>query len=180
MARLMERYRKEIVQTMCKRYGYRNALEVPRLKKVVINVGAGEGAHDPKVIEAVTQELSQITGQCPVVTKAKKAISNFKTREGSPVGCRVTLRGKRMYEFMDRLMNVTLPRIRDFRGVSLTAFDERGNYTLGLKEQTIFPEIDYEKVENVHGMDITLVIEGKTKEESQEMLRLLGMPFRTS
>ena len=180
MARLLARYRKEIVSAMSKRFGYRNPLEAPRLKKIVINVGAGEGAHDPKLIEVIVQEIGRITGQRPVVTKAKKSISNFKIREGDPVGCRVTLRGKKMYEFMDRLVNVALPRIRDFRGVPLTAFDGKGNYTLGLKEQTIFPEIEYDKAEKIYGMDITLVIDCKTKEESQEFLRLLGMPFRAT
>ncbi|MBI4436999.1 MAG: 50S ribosomal protein L5 [Candidatus Omnitrophica bacterium] len=179
MARLLDRYHKEIVPAMCKRFGYQNPLQSPRLQKVVVNVGAGEGAHDPKMIEVVTQELALITGQCPMVTKAKKSISNFKIREGSPVGCRVTLRGARMYEFFDRLVNATLPRIRDFRGVSLTSFDEGGNYTLGIKEQVIFPEIEYDKIEKTYGMDITFVINSKNKEESQELLRLLGMPFRT-
>jgi len=180
MARLLTRYRKEVVPAMCKRFGYQNPLEAPRLKKIVINVGAGEGAHDPKLIEVIVQEIGHITGQRPVVTKAKKSISNFKIREGDPVGCRVTLRGRKMYEFMDRLVNVALPRIRDFRGVSPTAFDGRGNYTLGLKEQIIFPEIEYDKAEKIYGMDITLVIDCKTKEESQEFLKLLGMPFRST
>ena len=179
MARLLQHYRKEVVPAVCKRFGYQNSLQAPRLKKIVVNVGVGEGAHDPKWIEVVVQELSQITGQRPVVTKARKSISNFKIREGSPVGCCVTLRGRKMYEFMDRLVNVALPRIRDFRGVSLSAFDDRGNYTLGLKEQTIFPEIEYDRAEKIYGMDITWVIDCKTKEESQELLKLLGMPFRT-
>ncbi|MFH1858531.1 MAG: 50S ribosomal protein L5 [Candidatus Omnitrophota bacterium] len=180
MARLLERYRKEIIPAMIQRFGYRNVLETPRLKKVVINVGCGEGAHDPKVIESVMTELAQITGQRPVVRKAKKSISNFKIREGNAVGCCVTLRGKRMYEFVDRLVNVTLPRIRDFRGTPVNSFDDGGNYTLGIREQTIFPEIDIEKTASVFGMNVTLVVDAKSREESQELLRLLGMPFRTS
>jgi len=180
MARLQEHYRKSIIPEICKQYGFKNTLQAPRLKKIVINVGAGEGAHDPKVIEMVVEDLSKITGQRPLITKAKKAISSFKIRKGVSVGCCVTLRGKRMYEFMDRLVNIALPRIRDFRGVSPKAFDDRGNYTLGLKEQTIFPEIEYEKAEKVYGMNITLVIESKGKEQAHELLRLLGMPFRTN
>jgi len=180
MARLLDRYHKEVIPAICKRFGYRNPLQAPRLKKVVVNVGAGEGAHDPKMIEVVTQELALITGQRPMVTKAKKSISNFKIRQGDPVGCVVTLRGRRMYEFFDRLVNATLPRIRDFRGVPETSFDEGGNYTLGLKEQVIFPEIEYDKVEKTYGMDITFVIHSNGKEESRELLRLLGMPFRTT
>lgn len=180
MPRLLMRYRKEIIPAMCKSFGYKNLLQAPTLRKIVVNVGAGEGAHDPKMIEVVVQELSSITGQRPVVTKAKKAISNFKIREGDSVGCRVTLRGKRMYEFMDRLVNVALPRIRDFRGVPVSGFDERGNYTLGLKEQTIFPEIEYDRAEKIYGMDITLVIRCSTRKESQTLLQLLGMPFRSS
>lgn len=180
MARLLDRYRKEIIPALGKRFGYQNPLQAPHLEKIVVNVGAGEGAHDPKFMEVVVQEVSQITGQRPIVTKAKKAISNFKIREGSPVGCCVTLRGKRMYEFMDRLVNVALPRIRDFRGVSSNSFDREGNYTLGLKEQFIFPEIEYDKTEKIYGMDITLVVHSRTKEESKELLQLLGMPFRAT
>ena len=180
MSRLQDQYRKVVVPAICKRFGYQNTLQAPRLSKIVINAGVGEAAHDAKWIEVVVQELSQITGQHPVVTRAKKSISNFKIREGSPVGCRVTLRGKRMYEFMDRFVNITLPRIRDFRGIPVNAFDQQGNYTLGLKEQTIFPEIEYDRAEKIYGMDITWVIRGKGKEESQELLKLLGMPFRTS
>lgn len=178
MARLLDRYRKNVVEAICKQFGYENPMEAPRLKKIVVNVGAGEGAHDPKVIETVVRDLSQVTGQRPVVTGAKKAISNFKIRKGSTVGCHVTLRGKRMYEFMDRLVNVALPRIRDFRGVSPNSFDTAGNYTLGVKELTIFPEIEYDMVEKNYGMDITLVVDARSKEESKELLRLLGMPFR--
>ncbi len=180
MARLLDRYHKEIAPALCKRFGYHNLFQAPRLEKVVVNVGAGEGAHDAKIIETVTQDLALITGQRPVVTKAKKSISNFKIREGSPVGCRVTLRGRRMYEFTDRLVNSALPRIRDFRGVPTTSFDDNGNYTLGIKEHLIFPEIDHDKIEKNYGMDITFVIRSGNREASQELLKLLGMPFRTS
>ncbi len=180
MARLLERFRKEIIPTLCKEMGYKNPLEAPRLQKIVVNVGAGEGSHNAKVIETVTQDLSLVTGQRPIVTKARKSISNFKIREGSSVGCCVTLRGRRMYEFLDRLVNVALPRIRDFRGISPNGFDERGNYTLGIREHVIFPEIDYEKVESPYGMNITLVVRCKNKEESRKLLRHLGLPFRSS
>ena len=180
MARLLERYRKEIVPALSKQFGYHNPLGSPRLQKIVINVGAGEGAQDPKIIEVCLQELAMITGQRPVVTKAKKAISNFKIRKGSTIGCKVTLRGRRMYEFMDRLVNVALPRIRDFRGISPRSFDAGGHYTLGLSEQLIFPEIEYDKIEKTYGMDITFVIRSNSQEESKELLRLLGMPFRSN
>lgn len=180
MSRLLERYRKEIVPELSKRFGYTNPLQSPRLQKIVVNVGAGEGAQDPKIIEVCLQELALITGQRPVVTKAKKAISNFKIREGSTIGCKVTLRGRRMYEFMDRLVNVALPRIRDFRGLSPRSFDGGGHYTFGLTEQVIFPEIEYDKVEKTYGMDITFVIRSHSQEESRELLRLLGMPFRSN
>ena len=180
MARLLERYRKEIMPKLGKQFGYTHPLETPRLKKIVINAGVGEGAQDPKIIEVCLQELALITGQRPIVTKAKKAISNFKIRKGSTIGCKVTLRGKRMYEFMDRLVNVALPRIRDFRGISPRSFDKGGHYTLGLAEQLIFPEIEYDKIEKTYGMDITFVIYSKSQEESRELLKLLGMPFRSN
>ena len=180
MARLLERYHKDIVPTLTKRFGYTNPLESPRLQKIVVNVGAGEGAHDPKMIETCLQELALITGQKPVVTKAKKAISNFKIRKGDSIGCKVTLRDRRMYEFLDRLVNAALPRIRDFRGISPHSFDERGHYTLGLSDQAIFPEMEYDKIEKTYGMDITFVTHSRSKEESRELLKLLGMPFRSS
>jgi len=180
MARLLERYHKEIVPTLIKRFGYASPLQAPRLQKIVVNTGVGEGAHDPKIIETCLQELALITGQKPIVTKAKKAISNFKIREGSTVGCKVTLRGKRMYEFMDRLVNVALPRIRDFRGINPKSFDAGGHYTLGLSDQVIFPEIDYDRIEKTYGMDITFVVRSRSQEESRELLRLLGMPFRSN
>ncbi|MBI5197901.1 MAG: 50S ribosomal protein L5 [Nitrospirae bacterium] len=159
-------------------YSYRNVMQVPRLEKVVVNVGMGEAVLNPKVLDTAVEELAQITGQRPVVTKAKKSIATFKLREGMPLGCKVTLRGDRMYEFVDRLIHVALPRIRDFRGVSGKAFDGRGNYTLGLKEQIIFPEIKYEKVTMVHGMDVVIVTTAKTDAEAKSLLRLMGMPFR--
>ena len=177
MARLFERYRKEIMPALSKQFGYQNPLASPRLRKIVVNAGIGEGAHDPKIVEVCLQELAMITGQRPIVTKAKKAISNFKIRKGSAIGCKVTLRGRRMYEFMDRLVNVALPRIRDFRGISPRSFDEGGHYTLGLSEQMIFPEIEYDKIEKTYGMDITFVIHSNSQEESRELLKLLGMPF---
>ena len=180
MARLLERYRKEVVPVLNKQFGYTHPLQSPRLQKIVINAGVGEGAHDPKIIEVCLQELAMITGQRPVVTKAKKAISNFKIREGDAIGCKVTLRGRRMYEFMDRLVNIALPRIRDFRGISPKSFDEGGHYTLGLNDQVIFPEIEYDKVEKTYGMDITFVIHSHSQEESRELLKLLGMPFRSN
>ncbi|RMF84071.1 MAG: 50S ribosomal protein L5 [Nitrospirae bacterium] len=178
MARLLERYRKEIVPLLREEFGYKNPMEVPRLEKIVVNVGMGEGARSPELLDAAAEELAAITGQRPVITRARKSIANFRIRAGMPVGCRVTLRGRRMYEFLDRLVNASLPRIRDFRGVSPKAFDGRGNYTLGLKEQIIFPEIHYDKVKNVHGMDICIVSTAKTDEEARALLRHLGMPFR--
>ena len=160
------------------RFGYKNPMQVPRLEKVVVNMGLGEAISNPKLLDAAVLDLRHITGQQPVVTRAKKSIANFKLREGMPVGCRVTLRGARMYEFFDRLVNVALPRIRDFRGVPAKSFDGRGNYTLGLKEQINFPEIDYDKIMQLMGMDITVVTTAKTDEESRELLALMNMPFR--
>jgi large subunit ribosomal protein L5 len=178
--RLLDKYRQEVVPAMQGRRGYKNILAVPRVKKVVINMGVGVGAQDIKILEAHMAELALITGQRPVITRAKKAIANFKIREEQPIGCKVTLRGKRMYEFLDRLLNAALPRIRDFRGVSPTAFDGSGNYALGLSEQNIFPEIELDKIQRPQGMDIIIVTSAKTKEESKELLTLLGMPFRTN
>lgn len=180
MPRLLERYRKEIVPELKQRFKLKNALQVPRLEKIVINMGIGMGAQDIKILEQASGELALITGQRPLMTKARKAISNFKIREGSPIGCKVTLRGARMYEFLDRLVNVALPRIRDFRGVSVSAFDQSGNYTLGLTEQTIFPEVDLDKVQKVQGMDITIVTNGSDKTLTMELLKAFGFPFRSS
>lgn len=176
--RLKERYIKEIIPGMMKEFSYRNVMEVPRVQKVILNVGLGEATQNIKLLDAAQKELSLITGQKAVVTKSKKSIAAFKLRKGVPIGCKVTLRGNRMYEFLDRLISLTLPRIRDFKGVSGKSFDGRGNYSLGLKEQFIFPEIDYDKVEMVHGFDITICTTARTDKESKAILRHLGMPFR--
>src|SRR5512143_2537496 len=176
--RMKERYDKDTVPALMKEFSYKNPMQVPRLVKVVVNVGLGEAIQNPKLLDGAVKEMSDITGQKPVVRKARKSIASFKLREGMAVGCMVTLRHDKMWEFLDRLVNVALPRIRDFKGVSGKAFDGRGNYTLGLKEQYIFPEIDYDKVEMVHGMDIAIVTTAKTDEEGKALLRLMGMPFR--
>ena len=175
--RLLERYRNEIVPAMVKTFSYKNKLEAPRLEKVVINIGMGEAIQDIKLLESAQAELAMITGQKPVVTRAKKAIANFKIRKGAPIGCKVTLRRARMYEFLDRMISVAIPRIRDFRGLSVNSFDKDGNYSFGLNEQVIFPEVDVDKVMKIHGMDVTIVTTAKTKEEAFELLRLAGMPF---
>ena len=175
--RMLERYRNEIVPEMMKLFGYKNSMQVPRLEKIVINVGLGEAAQDIKLLESAQQGLAMITGQKPVVTKAKKAIANFKIRRGSSIGCKVTLRRARMYEFLDRLISVSIPRIRDFRGLSPDSFDQSGNYSFGLSEQLIFPEIDVDKVMKSHGMDITIATTAADKKEAFELLRLVGMPF---
>ncbi len=178
MARLKEKYRSDIVPELIKTFEYGNVMQVPRVEKVVVNMGVGEGSQNASLLDSAALELTTITGQKAVTTRAKKSISNFKIREGMPVGCRVTLRGQRMYEFLDRLINLAIPRIRDFRGVSTRSFDGRGNYTLGLMEQTIFPEIDYDRVDQFRGMDVTIVTTAKTDEESAELLKQFGMPFR--
>ncbi|MCK4437056.1 50S ribosomal protein L5 [bacterium] len=178
MARLKDKYQKEILPRLKERFKYKNNLEVPRLEKIVINVGLGEAVADPKFLEAVVGELAAITGQKPIATKARKSIAGFKIRAGMTIGCKVTLRGNRMFEFFDRLVNVALPRVRDFRGISPNSFDGKGNFTLGIKEQTIFPEISYEKIPMVHGMDITLITTAKSNEEARELLKLSGMPFQ--
>lgn len=175
---LKERYRQEIVPQMMKKFSYKNVMEVPKLEKIVINMGVGEAIQNPKALEAAVNDLTQITGQRPVITKARKSIAAFKLRSGMKIGCKVTLRGDRMYDFLDKLVNVVLPRVRDFRGVSPRSFDGRGNYTLGLREQVIFPEIDYDKIDKVRGMDITIVTTAKNDEEARELLRYVGMPFR--
>jgi large subunit ribosomal protein L5 len=175
--RLLERYRSDITPEMMKLFGYKNRLEVPALEKVVINVGLGEAAQDIKFLESAQREISMITGQKPVITKAKKAIANFKIRKGSSIGCKVTLRKAMMYEFVDRLISVAIPRIRDFRGLSPDSFDRSGNYSFGLNEQVVFPEVDVDKVTKVHGMDITIVTTAKTAKEAFELLRLIGIPF---
>jgi large subunit ribosomal protein L5 len=175
--RLLEIYRNQIVPEMMQKFGYKNLYQVPQLKKITINMGLGLGAHDAKIIEDAQSELALITGQRPVVTKAKKAISNFKIRKGSMVGCAVTLRRSHMYEFLDRLINIAIPRIKDFRGVSHKSFDKDGNYSLGLKEQTIFPELDIDKIAKIKGMTVTITVTKSKPEESYELLRLFGMPF---
>lgn len=178
LPRLKERYIKKVIPAMVKEFSYKNIMEVPKVEKVVLNVGLGEAIQNIKLLDATQKELSLITGQKAVVTKAKKSIASFKLRKGMPIGCKVTLRGDRMYEFLDRLINLALPRIRDFKGVSSRSFDGRGNYSLGLKEQFIFHEIDYDKVEIVHGLDVTICTTAKTDKEGKALLRYLGMPFR--
>lgn len=177
-ATFQETYTKQIVPQLMKKFGYKNALQAPRLQKIVINMGVGKGAEDIKIVEAAQQELTIITGQHAVITRAKKAISNFKIRENSPVGCKVTLRKKIMYEFLEKLLRVALPRIRDFRGISPRGFDEAGNYTFGIQEQNIFPEVETDRVVRTQGMDITFVIKTRSRAESYELLTLFGMPFR--
>ena len=178
MSRYKDLYKNEIVDAMTKKFGYKNVMEVPKLDKIVINMGVGEAKENAKLLENAANDMTIISGQKPVYTKAKKSIANFKLREGMPIGCKVTLRGERMYEFADRLVNLALPRVRDFRGVSAESFDGRGNYALGIKEQIIFPEIEYDKVDKVRGMDIIFVTTAKTDEEARELLRLFGMPFK--
>lgn len=177
--RLKERYQKEVVPALRKEFNYSSAMAVPRLRKIILNMGLGEAIQNAKLLDSATQELSQITGQKPVITRAKKSIANFKLRKNMPIGAMVTLRGDRMYEFFDRLANVALPRVRDFRGLSTRAFDGRGNYTLGLRDQVVFPEIDYSKVDKVKGMNISIVTDARTDAEALALLRHLGMPFRT-
>ena len=178
MARLKETYKNEIVDAMIKKFGYKNIMEVPKLDKVVINMRVGEAKDNAKVLDSAVRDLEIISGQKAVTTKAKKSVANFKIREGMAIGCKVTLRGEKMYEFVDRLINLALPRVRDFRGVSANEFDGRGNYTLGIKEQLIFPEIEYDKIDKVRGMDICFVTTAKTDEEARELLRLFNMPFQ--
>lgn len=178
MTRLKETYQNEIVDAMTKKFGYKNVMQVPKLAKIVVNMGIGEAKENSKILDNAMAELEIITGQKPVPTKAKKSIANFKLREGMPIGCMVTLRGDKMYEFLDRLVNLALPRVRDFRGVNPNAFDGRGNYALGIKEQLIFPEIEYDKVDKVRGMDVVVVTTAETDEEARELLTQFGMPFK--
>ena len=177
MSRLKETYQNEIKDALVKKFGYKNIMEVPKLEKVVINMGVGEAKENAKLLDAAIADMEKITGQKAVVTKAKNSIANFKLREGMPIGCKTTLRGERMYEFVDRLINLALPRVRDFRGVNPNAFDGRGNYALGIKEQLIFPEIEYDKVDKVRGMDVIFVTTAKTDEEARELLTQFNMPF---
>lgn len=176
-SRLKDMYKNEIVDAMVKKFGYKNVMEVPKLDKIVVNMGVGEAKENAKILESAARDLEIITGQKPILTKAKKSIANFKIREGMPIGCKVTLRGEKMYDFLDRLINLALPRVRDFRGVNPNAFDGRGNYSLGIREQLIFPEIEYDKVDKVRGMDVIFVTTAKTDEEARELLRLFNMPF---
>ena len=180
MTRLKEKYQKEVVPALQKEFGYKNVMAVPRINKVVVNMGLGEATQNAKIAETGADEVARITGQKPVITRAKKSIAQFKLRKGMPIGAMVTLRGERMWEFLDRLMSVALPRVRDFRGVSPRGFDGRGNFTLGLKDQLLFPEIDYMKVDKARGMNISVVTTAKSDEESRKLLQLLGMPFRAS
>lgn len=178
MARLYEVFKQEISPKMMDKFQYKNVMQVPKLDKIIVNIGVGEAIQNPKALDGAVNDLTIITGQRPIVTKAKKSIAGFKLREGMPIGCKVTLRGERMYEFLDKLINIVLPRVRDFRGVSPQAFDGRGNYSLGIKEQTIFPEIDYDKIDKIRGMEVVIVTTANTDEEARELLRSMGMPFR--
>jgi large subunit ribosomal protein L5 len=177
MSRLKEKYKSEVVDALMKKFGYANVMAAPKVTKIIINLGVGEAIRNPKAMDSAVDELTSITGQKPIITKAKKPISSFKLRKGMPIGCCVTLRRERMYEFFDRLVNIALPRVRDFKGVSGRSFDGRGNYTMGLKDQLLFPEVDYGKVDQARGMNVTIVTTAKTDEEAKELLRLLGMPF---
>ncbi len=177
MSRLKDMYKNEIVDAMIKKFGYKNIMEVPKIDKIVINMGVGEAKDNAKVLESAVKDMETISGQKSVLTKAKNSVANFKIREGMAIGCKTTLRGEKMYEFLDRLVNLALPRVRDFRGVNANAFDGRGNYALGIKEQIIFPEIEYDKVDKVRGMDVIFVTTAKTDEEARELLRLFNMPF---
>lgn len=177
MSRLRDQYMNEIVDAMIKKFGYNNRMQVPKLDKIVVNMGIGEAKENAKILEAAMSDMELITGQKPIKTISKKSIANFKIREGMPIGCKVTLRGEKMYEFLDRLVNLALPRVRDFRGINPNAFDGRGNYALGIKEQLIFPEIEYDKIDKIRGMDVIIVTTAKTDEEGRELLAQFGMPF---
>ena len=177
MSTLKQKYVNEVAPALMKKFGYKSPMQIPKIDKVIVNVGAGEARENAKVLDAVVSDLAQITGQRPVITKAQKSVANFKLRQGMPIGAKVTLRAGRMYEFLDRLFNIALPRVRDFRGINGDAFDGRGNYSLGIKEQLIFPEIDYDKIDAIRGMDIVFVTTAKTDEEAKELIRALGAPF---
>ncbi|MBQ1622106.1 50S ribosomal protein L5 [Selenomonas bovis] len=178
MDRLQEKYQKEVVPALNEKFGYKNVMQLPKIEKVIINMGVGEAVGNPKALDAAVSDLTIISGQKPLLTRAKKSLAAWKLREGMPIGCKVTLRGVRMYQFLDKFMNVALPRVRDFRGVSDKAFDGRGNYAVGLKEQLIFPEIEYDKIDKIRGMNIVIVTTAKTDEEARELLKLMGMPFK--
>jgi len=177
LSRLKEKYNDEVAKSLMEKFGYKNVMEIPKIEKVVINMGVGEAVSNPKILDVAVNDMTIIAGQKPVVTRAKKSIAAFKIREGMPIGAKVTLRGQRMYQFLDKLLNIALPRVRDFRGVSPKSFDGRGNYTMGIKEQLIFPEIEYDKIDKIRGMDIIIVTTAKTDEEARELLKLMGMPF---
>jgi large subunit ribosomal protein L5 len=179
MSRMHDKYVKEVAPALMDKFGYKSTMQIPKLVKVVINIGMGEAKDNPKVIDAACGDLAKITGQKPLVTKARKSVANFKLREGMNIGCKVTLRAERMYEFVDRLFNVALPRVRDFRGISANGFDGRGNFSLGIKEQLIFPEIEYDQIDKLRGMDINFVTTAQTDEEARELLKLMGAPFRS-
>ena len=178
MDRLQEKYQKEVVPALTEKFGYKNVMQLPKVEKVIINMGVGEAVGNPKALDSAVSDLTIISGQKPLLTRAKKSLAAWKLREGMPIGCKVTLRGVRMYQFLDKFMNVALPRVRDFRGVSDKAFDGRGNYAVGLKEQLIFPEIEYDKIDKIRGMNIVIVTTAKTDEEARELLKLMGMPFK--
>ena len=177
MDRLQEKYQKEVVPALTEKFGYKNVMQLPKMEKIIINMSVGEAVGNPKALDAAMEDMKLIAGQKPIVTRAKKSLAAWKLREGMPIGCKVTLRRSRMYQFMDKFMNVALPRVRDFRGVNKNAFDGRGNYAVGIKEQLIFPEIDYDKIDKIRGMNIVFVTTAKTDEEARELLRLMGMPF---
>ena len=178
MDRLQEKYQKEVVPALTEKFGYKNVMQLPKVEKVIINMGVGEAVGNPKALDSAVSDLTIISGQKPLLTRAKKSLAAWKLREGMPIGCKVTLRGERMYQFLDKFMNVALPRVRDFRGVSGTAFDGRGNYAVGLKEQLIFPEIEYDKIDKIRGMNSVIVTTAQTDEEARELLKLMGMPFK--
>ncbi|MGM0652050.1 MAG: 50S ribosomal protein L5 [Bacillota bacterium] len=180
MSRLKQKYLEEVKPALVKRFEYKNALQSPRIEKVVVNMGLGEGKENPKIIDAAVNDLAIITGQKPIVTKARRSVASFKVREGMPIGAKLTLRGNRMYDFLDKFFNIALPRVRDFRGISPHSFDGRGNFTIGIKEQLIFPEVEYSNVEKVLGMDITIVTTAETDEEARELLTLMGLPFKAA
>ncbi len=180
MARLEELYKNQVAPALMQKFGYKSTMQIPKLDKIVINIGMGDARDNPKAIESAVNDLAQITGQKPIVTKARKSVANFKLREGMNIGCKVTLRSARMYEFLDRFFNVALPRVRDFRGINPNSFDGRGNYSVGIKEQLIFPEIDYDKIDKIRGMDIIMVTTAKTDEEARELLTLMGAPFASA
>ncbi len=177
MSRMQEKYKNEVAPALMQKFGYKSVMQIPKLEKIVVNIGMGEARENPKAIEAACGDLAAITGQKPIVTKARKSVANFKLREGMNIGCKVTLRADKMYEFLDRLFNVALPRVRDFRGINPNSFDGRGNYAMGIKEQLIFPEIDYDKIDKIRGMDIVFTTTANTDEEARELLKLMGAPF---